>query len=133
MTKRSSRKHRTRSRTRKMAGGTGNYSDAASYGMYVNGNGGSQWARTMDQSGPFGKIQGNVIIGAQGQNISPPSQVPNSSQLALVQKAGKRGRKGGFLGEVINQAIVPLSILGLQQTYKRKRGGNRHTRRRYKH
>jgi len=77
----------------------------------------------MDQSGPYGKIQGNDIIGAQGQNVIPPSQTPTSSNLELIQSAGRRRRKGGFLGEVINQAIVPLSIIGMQQTYRRKRGG----------
>lgn len=120
------RRHRSK-RHRSMMGGNGNYSDGASYGMYVNGSGGSQWARTMDQSGPYGGVPGNVIIGAQGQNVSPPSQIPPQSNLALVQKAGtgKRRRKGGFLGEVINQAIVPLSILGMQQTYRRKRGGSK--------
>jgi hypothetical protein len=107
----------------------GSYTSASSYGEYVNGSGASQWARTMDQSGPYGQIQGNVIIGAQGQNVTPVSQVPNAGQLALVQKAGRRRRRGGFLGEVVNQAIVPLTILGMQQTYRRKRGGKRHTRR----
>jgi hypothetical protein len=39
-----------------------------------------------------------------------------------------RSRRGGFLGSLINQAIVPFSILGLQQTYKKKNGGKKHTR-----
>jgi len=40
-----------------------------------------------------------------------------------------KSRRGGFLGSLINQAIVPLSILGLQQTYKKKRhGGAKRTR-----
>jgi hypothetical protein len=38
----------------------------------------------------------------------------------------RKTKRGGFLGSLINQAIVPFSILGLQQTYK-KRGG-KHTR-----
>ena len=133
MARHRSRRHRTRSRSRsrRMAGGA--YSDAASYGMFVNGTGDQQWNRTMDQSGPYGQIQGNVIIGAQGQNVTPPSQVPTAEQLALVQKAGRRRRRGGFLGEVVNQAIVPLSLLGMQQTYRRKRGGSRRTRRHRRH
>lgn len=118
---------RNRSRSRRMRGGS--YSSASSYGEYVNGSGSAQWSRTMDQSGPYGQIPGNVIIGAQGQNVASPSQIPNAGQLALVQKAGRRRRRGGFLGEVVNQAIVPLTILGMQQTYRRKRGGKRHTRR----
>ena len=39
----------------------------------------------------------------------------------------RTSRRGGNLGSLINQAIVPLSILGLQQTYRKKRGG-KHTR-----
>jgi len=35
----------------------------------------------------------------------------------------KRLRRGGFLGSVINQAIVPFSILGLQQSYRRRKHG----------
>jgi hypothetical protein len=177
-----------------MRGGNGNYTDGSSYGMYVNGTGGSQWNRTMDQEGAYGQVPGNVIIGAQGQNVTSPSQVPSQSNLQLVQnggtgplsmdrdtsnssimgkgqgsmgpsqgnmgpsqgnmgpsqgnmgssqgpdmmqkimqqRAGRRRRRGGFLGEVINQAAVPLSILAMQQTYRRKRGGKRRKTRRYR-
>ena len=89
---RHSRRHRSRSR--RMRGGS--YSSATTYGMHVNGTGGSQWARTMDQSGPYGQVPGNIIIGAQGQNIPPVSQTPTGEELALVQSAGKRHRKGGL-------------------------------------
>lgn len=114
---------RHRSRSRKMKGGQ--YSSASTYGEYVNGPGGAQYNRVFDQSGSYGQIQGNVIIGAQGQNVPSLSQIPNQSQMNLVQKAGKRQRKGGFLGEIVNQALVPVSLLGMQQTY-RKKGGKRH-------
>lgn len=126
------RSRRHRSRSRRMRGGSGSYSDAASYGMYVNGTGGSQWARTMDQAGSYGQVPGNVIIGAQGQNVTAPSQMPTSGQLALAQKGGRRHRRGGFLGEVVNQAVVPLALLGMQQTYRRKRSGGRRTRRHHR-
>lgn len=135
MAKHTSRKNTSRSRNRKISGGGGNYSDASSYGMYVNGTTGSQWFRTMDQSGPFGRVPGNTLIGAQGQNVPPSSQMPTENNLKLIQEnmsGGRRRRKrGGFLGQVINQAVVPLSLLGMQQTYRRKRrGGKKHTRRR---
>lgn len=41
-------------------------------------------------------------------------------------------RKGGFLGSVVNTAMVPGTLFALQQTYKRgkKVGGKRHTKRR---
>ena len=124
---RHSRRHRTRSR--RMRGGS--YTDGASYGMYVNGPSGEQYNRTLDQSGPYGQIPGNTIIGAQGQNIPPASQIPNSGNLNLIQNgAGRRRRRGGFLGEVINQAVVPFGLLGMQQSYGRKRkGGKTHKRR----
>jgi len=112
----------------------GSYTDGASYGMYVNGSGGSQWSRTMDQGGSYGQVPGNVIIGAQGQNVTPTSQMPTSTNLNLIQSAGRRRRRGGFLGEVVNQAVVPLALLGMQQTYRRKRGGrSRRSRRTRRH
>lgn len=124
------RKHSRKSH--KMRGGQ--YSSAASYQMYVNGPLGAQYGRVFDQAGAYGQVPGNVIIGAQGQNIPPASQVPSASQMALVQSAGKRksrrSRKGGFLGAMVNQAIVPFSLLGMQQTYRRKRHSGRQTRRR---
>jgi hypothetical protein len=44
----------------------------------------------------------------------------------------KKTCKGGFLGSVINQAIVPLSILGLQQSYRRRKNGGT-KKRKYRH
>ena len=42
----------------------------------------------------------------------------------------RRSRRGGFLGALINQAIVPFSLLGMQQSYRRKhRGGTKKHRR----
>jgi hypothetical protein len=37
----------------------------------------------------------------------------------------KKSRRGGFLGSLVNQAVVPFSILAAQQTYKKKNGGKR--------
>jgi len=130
MARHHSRRHsRTRRhRSRHMRGGTP-YSSGASYGVYVNGSANSQYDRVFDQSGAYGQVPGNAIIGAQGQNVIPPSQMPSAAQLALVQKAGRRRhRKGGIFGAVVNQAIVPFGLLGLQQTYRRKRSAKRHTR-----
>ncbi len=129
-----SRKHRSRSRSYK--GGSDNYSSASTYGSYVNGSGDSQYNRVFDQSGANDARPTNVLIGAQGQWAQPPS-LPNAQNLSLVQSAGKRRRKskrGGVFGEVVSQAIVPFGILGLQQTYgrKKKRGG-KHTRKHRRH
>jgi hypothetical protein len=64
----------------------------------------------------------NIITGVQGQNSGLPP--------TLAQRAGSRRKRGGFWGEIINQAVVPFGILGLQQTYGRKRSGGRKTHRR---
>lgn len=115
---------------RRMHRGGSSYSSATTYGQYVSGSGNAQYARVFDQAGSYGKIPGNDIIGAQGQNVPTQSQMPTSEQLALVQKAGgRRRRRGGFIGPVINQAIVPFTLLGMQQTYRRGRKGGRRTRR----
>ena len=124
---------RQRSKSRKMRGGNANYTSASTYGSYVNGTPDSQFARTFDASGPYAARAGSEYVGAQGQWSQQPN-VPTEQNLSLIQSAGKgrkvrRSRRGGFFGEVINQAIVPLSILGLQQTYKKKRTGGRKTRR----
>jgi hypothetical protein len=70
----------------------------------------------------------NVMNNNSSSNVIVP--------LAGAQSAGgrsrRRSRRGGFLGlgGIINQAVVPLSILGMQQTYGRKRqGGTRRKRR----
>ena len=123
---RHSRRHISRSR--KMRGGS--YTSASTYGAFVNGSPASQFARTFDTTGPYASRVGTEYVGAQGQNAQQPG-VPSAEQLKLVQSAGKRrkNRRGGFFGEVINQAIVPFGLLGLQQTYKKKSYGGRKTRR----
>ena len=127
---RHSRRHRSRSR--RMRGGS--YSSASTYGEYVNGPGSAQFSRVFDQAGTYGQVPGNVIIGAQGQNVDTMSQIPTQSNLDLVQRAGRRRRRGGFLGEVVNQAIVPFALVGMQNTYRRRKGGRRRrTRRRGRH
>ena len=122
-----SRRH---SRSRKMRGG--NYTSASTYGSYVNGSGDSQFARTFDSTGPYADRAGSEYVGAQGQNANQFG-TPSAQNLSLIQSAGKRrrSRRGGFLelGGVINQAIVPFSILGMQQTYRKKSHGGRRTRR----
>ena len=41
----------------------------------------------------------------------------------------RRSRRGGLLGSLINNAVVPATLFGLQQTYRRKKGGAKRTRR----
>ena len=47
-------------------------------------------------------------------------------------RKNNKSRNGGNFGEVINQALVPAAILGMQQSYKKKKmmGGSRSRKRR---
>lgn len=102
------------------------YSSAATYQLAVNGDGNSQYNRVFDINGPDGRIPGNQIVGVQGQNLGYPASVS--------MKGGKRRmRKGGFLGTVVNQAVVPFSLLGMQQTYRRGKKGGKKTRKYRRH
>ena len=116
--------------SRRMRGGS--YTSASTYGSYVNGSGDSQFARTFDIGGQYGSRAGSEYVGVQGQNAQQFG-TPSAQNLSLIQSAGKRrrSRRGGFLelGSVINQAIVPFSILGMQQTYRKNRYDGRRTRR----
>jgi hypothetical protein len=105
------------------------YSSATTYGMAVNGTGNSQYNRVFSNSSPDAQYPSNQSVGVQGQNLGYKDSVLTN----LNQKAGSRRKKrGGFWGQIINQALVPFGILGMQQTYKKRKyvGGksrkNRH-------
>jgi hypothetical protein len=120
------RKSHRRHRGGSVAPNPSSYSSATTYGGVVNGSVDSQFNRVFGSGG-----NSNILTGAQGQNsgVSP----------MVAQKAGRRhnsrrNKRGGFFGQVINQAIVPFGILGLQQTYGRKShhsGRKTHRRRRH--
>jgi len=87
------------------------YSDAQSYMLKTVGDQATQYNNTFQQSGTNNSgypTESNAIRGLQGQ------------------VAGKRRRRkmkksrGGFLGSVVNQAIVPLSLFGLHKSFSKK-------------
>jgi len=121
MARKSYRKHRKGG----SAPDASSYSSAASYGVAVNGPLDSQIKNSLMSDGLNGQSQSITSVGLQGQNVGiPPNQ---------LMKGGRRhktkSKRGGFWGQVINQAIVPFSILGMQQTYRRKKRGGKMTRR----
>jgi hypothetical protein len=108
-----------RSRSRSLRGGMpapdpSSYTSASSYGSVVNGTGDQQFDRVFDQSGPDGKFQSNSSVGAQGQNLGP-SPSATGPMSGGKRRRSRKNKKGGFWGEIINQAIVPLTLLGLNQ------------------
>jgi hypothetical protein len=107
--------HRKRSNRRKGgANGPGaanpsSYDSASTYMRATVGTGNQQWGNVFESS--KNSSNSNSIVGLQGQ------------------RAGKRGgtkkRRGGYWSQVINSAIIPFTLLGLQQTYRRKKGGRK--------
>lgn len=121
--KHTTRKHRKASRRQRggyPAPDPSSYSSAATYQLAVNGDGNAQYNRVFDINGPDGSNPGNQIVGLQGQNLGFPASVS--------MKGGRRKRRGGNLGAIINQAVVPFSLLGMQQTFRRSKKGGRKTR-----
>jgi hypothetical protein len=111
----------------------GSYTSATTYGGYVNGSTGGQIARAFEGSGT------GYIRGQDGQGGTNPHAIPNPQQLAMAQstqaggrrkrKSGRKSKRGGFLAEVVNQAVVPFALLGMQQSYRRKGSSTGRTRR----
>jgi hypothetical protein len=85
------------------------YDSASTYMRATVGSGNQQYNNVFESS--KNSSNSNSIVGLQGQ------------------RAGKRGgtkkRRGGYWSQVINQAIIPFTLLGLQQTYRRKKGGRK--------
>lgn len=114
--------------------GGGAYSSASTYGTYVNGSGDSQYNRVFSQNSPDAGNPSNNIWGVQGQNLTMP-QNPTPQQLSLIQSAGRRrrmsrrmsrmlktrSRRGGYFGQVLNQAVAPFTLLAFTANLQKKR------------
>jgi len=47
-----------------------------------------------------------------------------------MARGGRKTRRAGSLAGLVNQAVVPFSVLALQQTYRKNKHGGRRSRRR---
>jgi hypothetical protein len=67
---------------------------------------------------------GNLIPTLTGAPGVTPYNVPQGSVATYVpnpaQSGGKRRKKGGYWAQVLQQALVPFGLLGLQQAYGRR-------------
>lgn len=117
--KRHSRRRHSR-RRHYMSGGAG----AAETTLMKVGAGNQQFQNTFGPN-PVVADHGNALI-VNGQ-APVMAGAPNAGQLALIQSAGRRrkGKKGGFLGPVVSQAVVPFALWGMQNKYATKRRGRR--------
>jgi hypothetical protein len=109
MSRMSHRKRSNRRRGGSSAANPSTYDSASTYMRATVGTGNQQYNNVFESS--KNSSNSNSIVGLQGQ------------------RAGKRGgtkkRRGGYWSQVINSAIIPFTLLGLQQTYRRKKGGRR--------
>ena len=129
-----SRRRATRHRRHRgfLGGGLADTSASVSLG---NGGGGAGWVEGKyggeDQQYNSVFDIGSTTLGNSFTHL-PASQMPTNQSLSLIQSAGgrrrRRGRKGrmskkrgGFLGEVVSQAIVPFGLLALQNRYGRRK------------
>jgi len=150
---RMSSKTRQSSKTRSQRGGNqGAYPDSA-WGFQMNnlGNGWTQFMNSLSlQPGEtVGTSGSNDIVPIRNLNAQTKmsggrkrgnkkmrrmQQMQQAQQMQQMQKAQQaqqmqqtksrsRGKKGGYWGAVLEQAAVPLALLGMQQFY-----GKRHSR-----
>ena len=96
---------------------------AAANALQLAGTMQQQMNNTMNSSNP-----GNALVLTNGRSVS--SNVGSGQSNTMTGGRRHRGRargrgrrsrasRGGFIGPAINQAIVPLALLGMQQTYRR--------------
>lgn len=111
------RKLSKKSRNKRRGGGALSFSnvtqpDEFGAGKYVLGRYGSgeqQYNNTFNQNNGLPN-SANTLVDLKGQ------------QMGGRHKRTKRHHKkrGGFISNVVNQAIVPLTLLGLQQRFKKR-------------
>jgi hypothetical protein len=86
------------------------------------GNGWTQFMNSLSlQPGDnLGASQSNAIVPVKNVNAqnAQPSLSPNMT--GGRRRKRNRSRKGGNLAAVVEQAAVPLVLLGMQQSYKKK-------------
>jgi hypothetical protein len=86
------------------------------------GDGSAQYRNTFGPGAMY--PSGNLIPTLPGAPAVLADNVPQGSN-ANHQQGGKRKRrskKGGYWAAVIQQALVPFGLLGLQNTYARRKG-----------
>ena len=88
------------------------YSSASTYGSYVSGSGNAQFNRVFDQTGKYADIQGNAMIGAQGQRAGGRRKRTKGRRRKSRQTKRKRG------GDFLSAAAVPLALLAMEQSYQ---------------
>lgn len=110
-------------RSRRRRGGQ----SAAAYEMATVGT--NQWNNVFNNPQTMNAPTGNGLWSAdltQNVNGVRPADPSLGKLLQGGKRRHKRTRRGGNLLDIVSQAAVPFGLLGLQQTYsKRRRGGRK--------
>ena len=109
---------------------------AAGYEIGQIGSAGDQMVTDAQLDTVVSKLSGPSYAAIPNVNTGGDSST-GSFAAGPAMKGGRRGRrrghksrKGGFMGQVINQAVVPFALLGAQQMYgTRRRRGKKSVRR----
>ena len=112
---------RTRSRPRSRRGGSSLPASAWGYELNTVGDMNAQIKNSLETSPSqnLATSQSNAITPLN--NINAQNAQPYLNPNLTTHKGGSRrsrSRKGGFWGQIIKQAAVPLALLGIQQKYK---------------
>ena len=97
----------------------------------------SAWGYVLDTFGDLNTQLSNALTLSNNQNVATlnstqvvPIKNVNANEpasLMLKQAGGRKGKgkKGGFLGigAILEQAVVPFGLFGLQQSYGKSRRG----------
>lgn len=113
--------------SRKQRGGT------SGWGYVYNqvGDGWTQFqnALTLQPGQNPASQQTNEIEPIGKPNAQNTQSMPTANDLSLIQSAGRRkrrmshrrrGKRGGTWSNIISQAVVPFTLFGVQNTYKRR-------------
>jgi len=127
----------TKCKTRKQQGGN-SMAPPSAWGSVFNtyGNGWTQFmnALTLQPGANAGSIGSNDLVPIGKMNANDPGSSLINQKGGKKRRSGK-SKKGGFLGigALLEQAVVPFGLLGLQQSYGKSRrtkySGSKRTRR----
>lgn len=126
--------HKSTSSRKHKGGESQPYSSAATYQNWMLGSENDQYGRVFNQSGPNNSQSNAIMANANSGSIGYlPYQRAGKGRRSSSRRSTRRSKKGGFLGSVINQAIVPFGLVGLNQYYGKRRGNKSHkTRKMYR-
>jgi len=94
---------------------------------------GGQWGNVF---GPkASSLHGNEITHRNGAPVMSQANISHSRHTMKggSRRRGSRGKKGGYWGNVIGQALVPFGLLAAQQTYGKRKHSNTKTHKRRRH